>query len=134
MVTTESESRSRKRLLIVDDEQSVLVGMRRFFQASGFDVDVAQEREEAEALLDHGSYDCLIADLFITQGHGPDGLSLVGQTRASAPRTRIVVLTAANDAATQDETMRLGADVFLRKPTALADVVAVVRSLVGTAV
>ncbi len=121
----------RRKLLVVDDEQNVLVGMRRFFQANGFDVDVAQEREEAEALLDHATYDCLIADLCITEGRGPDGLSLVEQARAASPRTRIVVLTAAADAATRDETMRLGADVFLRKPAALADVLAAVRSLAG---
>ena len=68
----------RKKLLIVDDEQSVLIGMQCFFVANGFDVDCAQEREEAEALLDHTRYDCLIADLFLTQGHGPDGLDLIG--------------------------------------------------------
>jgi hypothetical protein len=40
------------RLLVVDDEDSILVGLRRFFDACGFHTDCASEREEAAALLD----------------------------------------------------------------------------------
>ncbi len=122
-----------KRLLIVDDEPSILTGMQRFFVAAGYRVDCAVEREEAEALLDHVAYDCLIADLCLTTGHGPDGLALIGHARAISPRTRIVVLTAVQEGATETEARRLGTDAFLRKPAALGDVARVVGELVGAA-
>lgn len=121
----------RKRLLIVDDEQGVLVGMQRYFQSAGFLVDCAREREEAEALLDHVQYDCLIADLCLTEGHGPDGLDVIGLARTTSPRARIVVLTAVEGSATETAARRLGADLFFRKPTPLADLARAVNSLLG---
>lgn len=122
-------SAAKRRLLIVDDEESILGGMQRYFQARGYEVDCAREAEEAEALLDHTSYDCLVADLCLTTGHGPDGLGLVGHARALSPRIRILVLTAIEGTPTQAEAFRLGADAYLRKPTALAEVACVIGHL-----
>jgi two-component system OmpR family response regulator len=121
----------KKRLLVVDDEEGILSGMQRYFQSSGYQVDCAREKEEAEALLAHIPYDCLIADLCLTTGHGPDGLAVIGHAREASPATRIVVLTAAESSDTEEEACRLGADVFLRKPTPLAEVGRVVAGLVG---
>ena len=121
----------KPRLLIVDDEPSVLVGMGRYFQAVGFLVDCATEREEAEALLGHVAYDCLIADLRLTQGHGPDGLEVIGLARTVSLRTRIVVLTAVEDSETEAEAIRLGANLYLRKPVPLSEVARAMNELLG---
>jgi DNA-binding response OmpR family regulator len=123
--------KDKKKLLVVDDEESILVGIQRYFQSDGYDVDCAREKEEAEALISHVAYDCLIADLCLTTGHGPDGLGVIGYAREASPTTRIVVLSAAESSDTEDEALRLGADVFLRKPTPLAEVGRVVAGLVG---
>jgi two-component system response regulator RegA len=120
---------SSKRLLIVDDEPSILVGMRRFFLGLGYTVDCAEEKEEAEALLAHVCYDGVIADLCLTTGFGPDGLSLIGHAREASPQTRVIVLTAVEGEATEAVALRLGADAFLRKPTALDEVARVLGGL-----
>lgn len=111
-----------KRLLLVDDEHNVLVGMDRYFRIQGFDVDCAREREEAEAMLAEGGYDAVLVDLSLTAGHGPDGFEVVQAARDFCPHSRIVVLTALGATEIQQEAYRLGADVFLQKPRPLAEI------------
>lgn len=113
---------SAKRLLLVDDEENVLVGMRRYFKSAGFDVDCAAEREEAEALIDHVDYAAAIVDLGLTAGHGPDGLQVIQRLRQRCPHARILVLTAFGNPETRDEALRLGADAFCQKPRPLAEI------------
>ncbi len=116
-----------KRLLIVDDEQSILVGMKRYFHSRGYQVDCAAEREEAEALLTHVAYSCVIADLCLAEGRGADGLEIVAYAGARQPRTPVVVVTAYGSPAAEAEARRLGAVAFLSKPQSmdrLADLVA----------
>jgi DNA-binding response OmpR family regulator len=111
-----------KRLLLVDDERSVLVGMNRYFRIQGFEVDCAREREEAEALLAEGGYDAVLVDLSLTAGLGPDGFEVVQAARDFCPHSRIVVLTALGATEIEKEAYRLGADVFLQKPRRLAEI------------
>ena len=111
-----------KRLLLVDDEQNVLVGMRRYFCASGFEVDCASEREQAEELLARRVYDAMIVDLGLTAGKGPDGLEVVRLGRRVCPGARIVVLTAFGSAEMEIEARNRGADVFLQKPRPLPEI------------
>lgn len=110
------------KLLLVDDEESVVVGMRRYFRACGFAVDTAGGRVAAEALLTRQTYDAIVVDLGLTAGHGPDGLEVVLLARQVCPAARIVVLTAFGSAEIEAEARRRGADVFLQKPRPLPDV------------
>jgi CheY-like chemotaxis protein len=104
-----------KRLLLIDDEEPVLCGMRRYFEALGYDVACARNRSETEALLDH-EVDCAVVDLCLTPGQGPDGLALVATLRAHQPAVRIVVLTALATPEAESAALALGADAFLSKP------------------
>ncbi len=122
-----------KRLLLVDDEEGILVGMKSYFKLAGYDVDCAREREEAEALLTHVQYDCAIVDLCLNAAHGADGLDVVAYARKRCPSTRLIVLTAYGPPATEAEVRRLEADVFLRKPKPMAELGQVVAGLVGDA-
>ncbi len=120
-----------KRLLLVDDEQNILVGMRRYFRAFGFQVDCASEREEAVALARHTRYDAAVVDLCITPGYGPDGLGVITALREHCPSARILVLTAIGEGDTHHEALALGADRFLQKPQPLDRVLGSLRELMG---
>lgn len=124
-----------KRLLIVDDEPNVLLGMKRYFRSLGFEVDGAEEREEAEALIAHSRYDGVILDLCLTTGHGPDGLEIIPYIRSHCPDARLLVLSAVGAPDTQSEAIRLGADDYLQKPQGLAELHRHIRALIepGTA-
>jgi DNA-binding response OmpR family regulator len=120
------------KLLLVDDEKNVLVGLDRYFRVAGFQVDCAREREEAEAMLADGGYDAVLVDLSLTTGHGPDGLGVVQVARDCCPRARIVVLTALGSLAVQQEAYRLGADAFLQKPRPLEEIRGALEGWYGT--
>jgi CheY-like chemotaxis protein len=123
----------KRRILIVDDEDGALAGMRRYFEHGGYQVDCAREKEEAEALLGHLRYDCVIADLCLTAGRGPDGLEIIEQARCWRPDTPVVVLTAEGSPQVEATAVRLGANAFLHKPIPLGDVASVVARIVGDA-
>ncbi len=109
------------RILIVDDEEAIRDATREYLTALGYQVDAAQEREEAEALLTTTTYDMAICDLRLTGVHGKEGLELVGYLRERCPWARVVMLTAYGSPDLEAEARRRGADVFLQKPVPLSE-------------
>jgi DNA-binding response OmpR family regulator len=120
----------KRRLLMLDDELPILKAMSLYFELRGYAVDYTAEREEAEALLVHNDYACLIVDLRLTP-HGPDGLDVLSFARERSPSTRVVILTAYGSPAVEREARRRGVDAFLHKPRPLRELVGVVGALVG---
>jgi DNA-binding response OmpR family regulator len=57
-----------KRLLITDDEQSIVFALTRYFSQAGYEIDGATELDQAQALLDAREYALVIADLALTKG------------------------------------------------------------------
>jgi len=117
----------KARMLVVDDEESILLAIREYFVPLRYEVDCAQELEEAEALLSHIRYGLLIADLRLTGIHGNEGLELIRFVRERSPWTRIVVLTGYGSPEMESEAIERGVDAFLQKPVplaALADIAA----------
>lgn len=122
----------RNRVLLVDDEETILVAIQRYLTTIGFDVDCACEMEEAEALLvGNGKYDLVIADLALASSAGTEGLEFVRFVRRESPLTRIIMLTAHGSSQLEHEARRRGVDVFLQKPRPLADIASIAAQLVG---
>ncbi len=119
------------RILIVDDEESILFGMRDYFTTAGYEVDCARESEEAQALLTTKPYSLVIADLRLTGSHRNDGLDIVALVKHQYPATRIIVLTAYGSPEIEKEVSEHGADAFLHKPKGLTEVAQLVRQLLG---
>lgn len=117
------------RLLVVDDEESILFAMREYFTTMGYEVDCARELEEAQALLATKPYSLVIADLRLTGSHHIEGLDIVALVKHQYPSIRIVVLTAHGSLEIEREARQRGADAFLHKPRPLADVAQVIRQL-----
>ena len=119
------------RILVIDDEEVILDAARDYFTASGFVVDCAREREEAEALLATEDYELVISDMRLTGAHGREGLELLGLLRERCPRTRTIILTAYRSPELEGEVLRRGADRFLQKPIPLAEVARAARHLLA---
>ncbi|HJQ37267.1 MAG TPA: response regulator [Thermoanaerobaculia bacterium] len=120
-----------KRLLILENEETVLFALQRYFSRVGFIVDCASELEEAEALATHTPYDLAILDLALTTSDGTEGLEFLRYLRAVRSRARVIMLTAYATAAVQREAHRRGVDAFLCKPRPLAEIARVAESLIG---
>lgn len=122
---------SRQRVLIVDDEDLIVLAMKKYFEGIGFAVDAAYELEEAQALLAHYEYDLVIADLRLTGIGGVEGLQIVADVHQRCANTRVILLSAFGTPEIEQESYNRGADAFLRKPKAMKEIAQVARALLG---
>lgn len=124
-----SSNASAERILIVDDEDLIVLAMRKYFEGLGYAVDSAYELEEAQALLANYSYDLVIADLRLTGIGGVEGLQIVADVHQKCARTRIILLSAFGTPEIERESYSRGADAFLHKPKAMMEIAQVARTL-----
>jgi DNA-binding response OmpR family regulator len=118
-----------ERILIVDDEELIVMAMRKYFERLGYAVDSAYELEEAQALLANYSYDLVIADLRLTGIGGVEGLQIVSDVHQRCANTRVMLLSAFGTAEIERESFNRGADAFLQKPKAMMEIATVARTL-----
>lgn len=123
----------RGRILIVDDEELIVLAMRKYFEGLRFEVDTALELEEAQALLANYQYDLVIADLRLTGIGGVEGLQIVSDIHQKCADTRVILLTAYGTPEIERESYARGADAFLHKPKALMEIAQIADNLLGTA-
>jgi DNA-binding NarL/FixJ family response regulator len=118
-------SLARARLLLVDDDEAVLSGLKVILEAHEFDVSTAPSVVEALRLITTERFDVLISDLHMP-GAG-DGLIVVGAMRHANPAAVTVVLSANPDMAKATASMLREADEILVKPPRVAAMVEAIR-------
>ena len=118
-----------ERILIVDDEDLIVLAMRKYFEGLGYQVDAAYELEEAQALLANYQYDLVIADLRLTGIGGVEGLQIVSDVHQRCANTRVILLSAYGTADIERESYNRGADAFLHKPKAMMEIAQIARTL-----
>ena len=118
-----------ERILIVDDEELIVLTMRRYFEGLGFRVDAAHELEEAQALLANYPYDLVIADMRLTGIGGVEGLQIVSDVHQRHANTRVILLSAFGTPEIERESYNRGADAFLHKPKAMMEIANVAMTL-----
>ncbi|HYC87720.1 MAG TPA: response regulator [Thermoanaerobaculia bacterium] len=118
-----------ERILIVDDEELIVVAMRRYFEGLGYTVDSAHELEEAQALLAKRRYDLVICDLRLTGIGGVEGLQIVSDIHQRSSDTRVILLSAYGTPEIERESYNRGADAFLHKPKSMMEIANVAVNL-----
>ena len=118
----------QKRVLIVDDESTLVFFLKQGLKESGVAniVDGAASGEEALTKLTYNSYDLLITDLKMP---GISGFTLVEVARSLHPYIRIILMTAFGSPEVQDEVQQLAVDGYLTKPFPIADLQELIRSI-----
>jgi DNA-binding NtrC family response regulator len=109
----------KTKILIVDDLKEILLTMSRYFAIHGFEVDIASEREEAEALISANKYSVVITDNHLTPVRSNEGLEIVRVLHHESPETKVIMLTAYDSEEVEKEADRYGISSFLRKPVSL---------------
>lgn len=114
------------RILIVEDEKKVARFIQQGLEEEHYSVDVAHDGERGTLLAETQGYDLLILDVMLPK---LSGIEMTRRLRASRLATPILMLTAKT--ATEDKVAGLdsGADDYLTKPFAFAELLARVRSL-----
>ncbi len=107
-----------KKVLVVDDDATIRVALRDALTSAGFDVGLAENAQEALAVIAHAPPDLIVSDIRM-----PDvsGLELLGLLRERSPDIAVVLMTAFDDMPTVVEAMKHGAVEFLVKPLDLDD-------------
>ncbi len=108
------------RILIVDDEESLVVTLRQvlLLEFPGSRVDVAFSGEEGLSRLAEGAYDLLIADLRMP---GFDGLEMIKGVRYLEPQVPIILMTAYGSESLWQEARQLGVRYCFDKPFDIRD-------------
>lgn len=114
------------RILIVDDEQTLLDQLRKGLEAQRYIVDTALDGEEALDKLFETPVDLIILDIMLP---GVDGLSVLRSLRDEGDSTPVLMLTAKGDIDDKIKGLDLGADDYLAKPFSFDELLARVRAL-----
>jgi two-component system, OmpR family, response regulator MprA len=114
-------------ILVVDDERPVRDSLRRALELEGYRVELAEDGEQALKRLDlEPSPDAVILDVLMP---GADGLEVCRRLRASGMRVPVLMLTARAEIDSRVAGLDAGADDYLPKPFALAELLARLRAL-----
>ncbi len=100
------------RILVVDDEESIVKGIKYTLELDGFSVDTAYDGEEALKKLNVNIYNLIILDIMLPS---IDGLTLLKKVREKSA-IPVIMLTAKGEDEDKVVGFELGADDYLTKP------------------
>jgi DNA-binding NtrC family response regulator len=103
----------KPRVLLVDDEPAIWMGLSWFLTKSGYEMKGASTLREARAAYSAERFDAILLDLNLPDG---SGLDEIAPLRERCPDMAILVITGHGDIPLAVEAMRRGADNFLTKP------------------
>jgi DNA-binding NtrC family response regulator len=121
---------SERRLLVVEDRDSLRRMLEQALHGEGYLVEGAADAPAALARIARGGLDLVLTDMRLPGG---SGLDVVGACRATEPPVPVVVMTAYGSVATAVEAMKLGAADFLEKPIELGELFARLQALLAAA-
>lgn len=115
-----------QRLLVVDDEESILTLITYNLKQAGFAIDTASDGKEALQKAKSETYDLIVLDLMIPE---MDGLEVCRQIRQEKYHMPILMLTAKDDEFDKVLGLELGADDYMTKPFSPRELVARVKAI-----
>jgi DNA-binding response OmpR family regulator len=115
------------RVLIVEDEQKMAASLKRGLEEEGYVVDVAHDGDEGWFCATQNAYDAIVLDIALP---GRDGIALCRDLRRNEIKAPILMLTARDTVDVKVMALDSGADDYLTKPFAFAELLARLRALV----
>ena len=114
------------RILLIEDERKTAAFLAKGLREGGFTVEIAEDGERGLDLALTTSFDLLIVDVMLPK---KDGWTVVAKVREAHKQTPILFLTARDSVRDRVKGLELGADDYLVKPFAFAELLARVRTL-----
>ena len=113
------------KLLIVEDDISIVNGLKDYLGAEGFEVENAATQEAAIQLIDANSYDLVLLDIMLLEGNG------FAVCQAAKNRDfPVIFLTASSDEYSVVAGLDMGADDFISKPFRPRELLARIKSVI----
>ena len=114
------------KILIVDDDPEISKLIQQGLTAEHYDVDIANDAEEAQAALKKTEYELILLDLNLP---GKDGIGMLKEVRATDRKTPVLVVTGRSAVESRIECLDAGADDCLVKPFSFGELSARIRAL-----
>jgi DNA-binding response OmpR family regulator len=127
------------RILVVEDDAGIALGLRTNLQQRGYAVDACASLASAWSALSSEPFDLVLLDLGLADGDGGDLLAQLRHARSGAPGvlpdplTPVLIMTARDQVADRISGLNLGADDYLVKPFDLDELEARMRALLRRA-
>ena len=126
MSTAFANTAGHPRVLVVEDEEKTRISVAEGFHIEGWVVRMAVNGEDAIASLSRETFDLLVLDWMLP---GCDGLEVLRHARTRGTQTPVLVLTVRDSVQDRVAGLEAGADDYLTKPFAFAELLARCRAL-----
>lgn len=113
-----------KRVLVVEDDPSIAIGLRINLESEGYVVDVAEDGDRGLELARSMAPDLIVLDIMLPKRNG---LELLHDLRAEGRTMPIIILSAKSNEVDKVAGLELGAEDYVAKPFSLAELLARVR-------
>lgn len=114
------------RILVVEDDQSITLGLQMNLEAEGFDVDVAVDGELGLEQAETGNHDLVILDVMLPKMNGFEVIRALRERGHDIP---VIMLSARGAELDKVMGLELGAEDYITKPFGLAELLARVRAV-----
>jgi two-component system alkaline phosphatase synthesis response regulator PhoP len=118
------------RILIVEDEESILLPLRDNLELEGYEVASARDGAEGLALAAKGRYDLIVLDIMLPK---LDGFEVCKRLRRDRVMTPILMLTAKSQEIDKVLGLELGADDYMTKPSSPRELLARIKAVLRRA-
>ena len=126
IMNNSSHRRYIMKILIIEDEPSLLESMTAALKKDGHVVETASDYPSAIDRLGVYAYDCALVDIMLPGG---SGLDILGYIRENCRKTNVIIISAKDSLDDKVKGLELGADDYLPKPFHLAELSARIRSV-----
>ncbi len=121
-----AQANGKKRILIVEDDESISLGLRMNLEAEGYDVGVAADGDEGLARAAEGGIDLVILDVMLPK---TNGFEVVRHLRSKGSTVPVIMLSARGAEMDKVMGLELGAEDYITKPFGLAELLARVKAV-----
>jgi DNA-binding response OmpR family regulator len=120
-----------RKILVADDEPSIVVALEYLLQRSGFEVLVARNGDEALRLIEAHAPDLVLLDVMMPLRSGYDVCKRIRE-RSEWRHIKVIMLSAKGRDAEINTGMAAGADLYVTKPFATRELVEKINGLLAT--
>jgi len=117
------------RVLIVDDEPTILLGLSHVLRRTGARVTPCLGRDEAEEAIQSQAFDLALLDVRLSGSEARAGLDLLTLLKQRSPRTHVIVMTAFGTDEVRREALARGASHYYDKPINLDHLLGLLKDL-----
>lgn len=124
-----TEANAPKKILIVDDEPTILLTLSYALRSRDVDVITASRLEPAEEALKKHTFDLVIADIRMSGMLGEEGLELLTYIKRNWPGTKVIIMTAHGTDEVRQDAYARGAVHYYQKPVDIRELMQKIEEL-----